>query len=167
MTHLRSSQWETIRGEAEENAAFSLEVNAHFYVAIIGESQLASSSFVYMYSFWLWEEAVWWRLRITMGRGSLQKRDRGVKNILTNIYSCSKVLYILDRNQKIWSPRSVFKWHTRYRNSTSKVNPVVLKKLVKKKIQPLFPGTSWSNPVEILVRAGKEERQFTQHIYLF
>ena len=35
----------------EENAAFHLERNAHFYVAIIGESQLASSSFVYMYGF--------------------------------------------------------------------------------------------------------------------
>ena len=36
---------------AEENATFNLEGNANIYVAIIGESQLASSSFVYMYGF--------------------------------------------------------------------------------------------------------------------
>ena len=84
-------------------AAFSPEVNAHFYVAIIGESQLASSSVVYMYSFWLWEEAVWWRLRITMGRGSLQKRDRGVKNILSNIYTCSKVWFLRSESKNLIS----------------------------------------------------------------
>ena len=36
---------------AEENATINLEGNADIYVAIIGESQLASSSFVYMYGF--------------------------------------------------------------------------------------------------------------------
>ena len=72
---------------AEENATINLEGNADIYVAIIGESQLASSSFVYMYGLAM-RRCGLMTAPDNEGKRSLAGERYSSKYSLSNIYTC-------------------------------------------------------------------------------